>query len=362
MTRSLPIVICVAVLGGAQAFLRPRPVGAVASIAEGSSLSVVADSVRPLFVALAWLDAEAALEDRRVLDALDRLRLLESADPSGWEASHFRAHLIAHNLADREGPAARAARIVEAARILEAAAARTRDPGPEVARGQLLLEPRLWEADLSRRLAAGLGASPRLVALGAFEEAERRAPGSAKVRFLRMEAARLAALEALGAGAPLADAQARLDVAAGLAAGLAAGPGKPTLAARLATAWAATLRAATGGGAEAIDAAGDSLIGVLGASADDVETVLAAGFARRLVPLAEERLRAGDAGAALSLAALVHKIRRFVTDRLVPSHLGLVRDLAEKGRIQSLLDSIASRNPGLQARASALRTLVSEWR
>jgi hypothetical protein len=354
----------VAVLGAVQAFLRPKPTAALAPVAEGSSLSVVADSVRPLFVALAWVDAIAALQDLRLLDALDRLRLLESADPSGWEASHFRAHLIAHNLADREPPPARAARIVEAVRILEAAAARTRDPGPEVARGQLLLEPRLWEADLSRRLAAALGASPRAVALAAIEEAARRAPGSARVRFLTMEAARLAALEELAAGAPLAGARARLDVAAGIAASL----GESTLEARLAVAWGAALRSAAGGAGEAIDAAGDSLLAVLSAWSaaappiDDVEAVLAAGFARRMVPLAEERLRAGEADAALSLVALVHKIRSFVTDRLVPSHLGLVRDLAGKGRVQSLLDSIASRNPGLQARVSALSSLVSAWR
>jgi hypothetical protein len=179
-----------------------------------------------------------------------------------------------------------------------------------------------------------------------------------------LAAARLAALEALGAGAPLLGEQARLDVAAEIAAGL----GEPTFPARFATAWAAAIRVATGGSGDAIDAAGDAVLGVLsdwGAAAaefDDLEAVLAAGVARRMVPIAEERMRAGDPGAALSLVSLVHKIRRFVTDRLVPSHPGLIRDLAEKGRVQSLLDSIASRNPGLQAKVSALKTLVSAWR
>jgi hypothetical protein len=355
---------CAAVLGAAQAWLRPPPAAPAAGDGAGSALSVLAGAVRPLFVAIAWADANAAIEDHRVLDALDRLRLLESADPAGWEASWFRAHLIAHNLAEREPPAARAGRVVEALGILEAAARRTRDPGPDVARGQLLLEGRLWEPDLGSRVARALGASPRAAALGAFEEAARRAPGSRDIRALESEAARLAALEALAAGGPLEDSQAGLDRAAATAAGL----GEATLSVRLARAWAPALEAARRGSAEAIDRAGKELLSVLGDCAgvatrsSEIEAVLAASFARRAVPLAEERLRGGDEAAALSLLELVHKIRSFVSDRFLSSHAGLVRDLADRARVHGLLDSIASRNPALQARVSALRQLVSSWR
>jgi hypothetical protein len=362
--RAAVFAACLVVLAAAQAALRPKPAAGGGEQPAESAVSVLAGAARPLVVAVAWIEAEAALEDHRVLDALDRLRLLEAADPAGWEASAFRAHLIAHNLADREAPAARAARIVEAVKILEAASRRTADPGPEVARGQLLLEPRLWDAEVGGRVARALGASPRELAFLAFEEAARRAPGSEKVRRLEMEAARLAALEALGAGAEPAKVQPRLDLAAGIAAGIA----EPTLASRLADAWAPAVKAAAQGSGEAIDRAGAALLAVLedwgaaSARSDDFEAVLAGVFARRALGIAEERLRAGDAGAALSLAGVVLKIRSFVSDRLLSSHLGLAREIAEKSRLLNLLDSIAVKDPGLEARVSALRTLVSAWR
>jgi hypothetical protein len=98
------------------------------------------------------------------------------------------------------------------------------------------------------------------------------------------------------------------------------------------------------------------------APSGDLEAVLAASFARRAIGLAEDRLRGGDPGAALSLTALVHRVRSFVSNRPVSSHPVLARDLADRGRVQILLDSIVSRNPALQDRVSELRTLVSAWR
>jgi hypothetical protein len=358
--RRAALIAAAAALVFAQALLRPAPLPGAA--AAESSLSVLAGAARPVVVALAWAEAEAALEDRRVVDALDRLRVLERADPASWEASAFRAHLIGHNLADREEGRDRADRIVEALRVLEAASLRTADPGPDVAKGRLLMERRMREPELRAALARALKATPTAAALASFESAARKAPSDRILR-LQMEAARLAGLELLLSARRADDALPKLD----LAASLAAKTGEATLGRELASAWAAAGRAAIVGDGGAIDSAASELVLVLSRWAalesriDDEEAVFAATFARRAVALAEGRAASGDARAALSLLEAVHRIRGSVEASLDRAHRDLLPAAAERRRAEALLDQIAAKDPDSSGRVARLRSAISAW-
>jgi hypothetical protein len=361
--RAIAGVAVFAAAFAAQAWLRPGGGGAIGATRMETSVSALAGALRPLFVAMTWTQAEAALEDHRLLEALDRLRLLEAADPAAWQASVFRAHVIAHDLAEREEPDARADRVVEAVLVLEAAARRTPEPAPLVSLGQLLLEPRMWEPGLSKRLERRLRDSPRERALAALEEASRRAPSSERILRLVMEAARLRGIELLVEGAPVGRALQALDRAGALAAVSRA----DALGARLAAAWSALAAASARSGPAAIETAGAALVATLSAwsraapPTDDFEAALAAKFTRRAVAIAGDRLASGDGAAALSIAGVVHTIRNFVADRPDRTRPEKTRDLVEQRRVLALVDEISRKNPDLQARCSEMRELVLAW-
>jgi hypothetical protein len=329
----------------------------------GLPAGVLFQPLAPLVVALTWAEAQAAIDDRRVVDALDRLRLLEALDPDSPEATVFRAHLLAHNLAERADADGAAARIAEAHGVLVRAEERSKDPRLPLARGQLLLEARMWAPDLARRLERHLGHSPRAEATLALEEALRRAPGSVKVRSLAMTAWRLRGIEILGSAAPLDQAAVAFTRSAELCATLEPG----SLGRALAIAWERLVRAIAAGATGDVAGAGDEFLRTferwrgVRASRDVSEAAFAGALVRRGVALAEERVARRDGAGALSVLSLVITIRNVVASSLDSSRVSSIRDLADPGRVVLLLGEIERLEPALSPDVGALRNVVARW-
>lgn len=355
--RILSLAACVAFFL-LQAWLRPPPPSH-----RPGAVSVLGASAQPVLVAIAWAQAQFALDDRRLADALDRLRLLEAIDPDSPEATVFRAHVLAHNVAQRAGPDGEAARVAEAVAILERAGERFADPRPPLALGQLMLEHRMWDRALDAQLSKLLGKSPRAVAVEALEAALSRAPGSGKIRRLAMTAWRFRGAELLARGGETDAAVAAFARSAALAADVR----DDVLGRRLAIAWEAVVRAAATGTAAEIGEAQSAFVPVftewtlVRPPGDDLESVLAVALIRGALTLAEGRLSVQDGAGALSRIRLVHTIRNIVARSLDRSRISSLQDLAAEDRVLGVLDGVERLQPGLSADVAALRALVAAW-
>ncbi len=366
MTRGLFALGVALVLAVVQTRLPFAP--AVVSNDPGErAVAMLGGIVRPSVVQVLWLEAEAALRERRLFDAVDRLRLLEIADPGNWRAAQFRAFVLAHDICEREATDdVRVARVLEAMSVLDRAARATSEPDPLFALGQMLLEDRFWNESLSRGIERVRKESPRMIAAKALDEACVRAPGARSVALLAMEAWRRAGIEELMRRGDVDVARASFDHARAAAARL---PSTDSAAAALVRAWAEVLDAVQGGPTRDLPEAGARLGALVaricppGSTLDDSEAVFAMALPRVLVRTSEKHLaRPAGGPAALSAIQAAHRIRALVEPCISRENRALVRSMVDQARWRKALDDIQSKDPSTHGAVAELRRELDSWR
>ena len=359
------------VLVVAQALCRPQPArttdpAALSAQFPGALQSVVYGAFQPALVQWLWYEYGAARAEGRVLDAVRTLRVLARVEPANPRAILYLAHVLAHDLADRESsPAGRADRIGDGLRVLEDAERRgplADDPHLPGARGLLLRSVMDEEIAVVRAVSRRLGQRPLAAAYAAFRRTQELAPGSVNVRLSVVEAGRDRALELFlvesdrpGAVALLGDALGSVDPVARHTA---------PLVVTLAASWRRILASLdpdrTSDLPDALDALRETLEQLPaegGTEGPDAESAWVAAALPQLLGAAEASRR-GRPELSLSVVEALRRIQAVSARRWALSSVAMAPGASYIQRWEALLVALEKDLPD---RAAALSVLKPPW-